>query len=593
MKTITLDDFGKSPKSVTPAKAGVQNYLASPPSRGRCLDSRRRGNDKDRRNKTSSESVTFDGYLENSRISFPVVLFLLIILFSMSPPCWAATLPETLQSLEAKVESWEVENIWPEVLRALAEHPEQADLLATAANLACHRGDYPDALRLMQRSLAVGGEDELRRGFALFIEETAQALAPYKRYETPHFIIFLDEKQDGVLVDYLAAALEKTEQAMARLYGFRPREKVRVELFRDAGAFYRGSALSARDIEVAGAVGLAKFNKLQFLSPRALVHGYRWLDAISHEYMHYLIVKLTANKAPIWFHEGFAKYEEDKWRQGPGYLSPLYQALLAQALKDGKLIGFEKMEPSLLRLETPEEVQLAYAQSASAIEFIIQSRGQEVLKQVMARMAESRTPGAGEAIREVMGMDFTRFAEEWKGHLAAKAGVGTDLKSVPVNVRRYKVREGETEDGRMELKEIKSLVARNRAHLGDRLKERGRMRAAALEYRRALTELGDSLPIMNRLSAALIDLGQTEEALAILRRALELDPDHPTPYVQLGQIYLQRKVCRAAGQVFEGSLQINPFNPEVHAGLAAALAALGDEAGSARERKIANTLLGR
>jgi hypothetical protein len=39
------------------------------------------------------------------------------------------------------------------------------------------------------------------------------------------------------------------------------------------------------------------------------MHGYRWLDAISHEYMHYLIVKLTANKAPIWFHEGLAKYE--------------------------------------------------------------------------------------------------------------------------------------------------------------------------------------------------------------------------------------------------------------------------------------------
>jgi hypothetical protein len=119
-------------------------------------------------------------------------------------------------------------------------------------------------------------------------------------------VILLDEKQDGILVDYLTDALEKTYQIMAQQYGFQPKEKVRVELFPDAKAFYLASTLSVRDIEVTGAVGLTKFNKLQFLSPKALVYGYRWLDAISHEYMHYLIVKLTSNKAPIWFHEGLA-----------------------------------------------------------------------------------------------------------------------------------------------------------------------------------------------------------------------------------------------------------------------------------------------
>jgi hypothetical protein len=155
---------------------------------------------------------------------------------------------------------------------------------------------------------------------------------------------------------------------VAKQNGFQTKEKIRVEIFPDTKAFYFASSLSARDIEVAGAVGLTNFNKLMVLSPRALVYGYRWLDAISHEYMHYLIVKLTSNKAPIWFHEGLAKYEETRWRNGPSYLSLLYQTLLARALAERKLIGFDRMEPSLLRLETPEEVQLAYAQAASAIE---------------------------------------------------------------------------------------------------------------------------------------------------------------------------------------------------------------------------------
>jgi tetratricopeptide (TPR) repeat protein len=499
---------------------------------------------------------------------------------------FATTSPETVESLRERLESWDVEEVWPEAQEALAKEPGDADLLETASRIAFYRGEYEESLRLMKRCMEVGGEDEKRRGFALFVEETIHVLAPYKRYETPHFVITLDEKQDGILIDYLTDALEKTQEVMARQYGFRPREKVRVELFPDTKAFYLCSTLSVRDIEVTGAVGLTKFNKLQFLSPKALMHGYRWLDAISHEYMHYLIVKMTANKAPIWFHEGLAKYEETRWRSGHTYLSPLYQSLLAQALADHKLIGFNKMEPSLVQLETPEEVQLAYAQAASAIEFIIKTAGQEALKRIMERMARSTTKGAGESIQDVLGMDFSQFEEKWTAYLASK-----ELKPVAgATVQRYKVKEESADKERMDLEEIKSLVARNRAYLGDRLKERGRAAAAVLEYRRALAESEASVPVMNRLSAALIDLGRDKEALEILKRALVLAPDHPTPYTQLGRIYLKLNDFVQARKAFEESMQISPFNPEIHVGLAEAYAVLGDAAGAAKERGIAHKL---
>jgi tetratricopeptide (TPR) repeat protein len=439
---------------------------------------------------------------------------------------------------------------------------------------------------MIKRSMEAGGEDEKRKGFALFIDQTINVLAPYRRYETPHFIIWLDEKRDGILVDYLTSGLENTYQAMAQQYGFRPKEKVRVELFPDAKAFYLASTLSVRDIEVTGAVGLTKFNKLQFLSPRALVHGYRWLDAISHEYMHYLIVKMTSNNAPIWFHEGLAKHEETRWRNGPTYLSSFYQTLLARALAEKRLIKFEDMEPSLIHLETPEEVQLAYAQAASAIEFIVATAGGEGLKRIMDRMAQTETKGAGQAVTEVLGMEFSEFQRRWEGYLTAK-----QLTPVAgVTMHRFKVKEGKATEEQMDLEEIKSLVARNRAHLGDRLQERGRAGAAVLEYRRALEELRDSVPIMNRLSSALIGMGREGEALEVLKRLVALAPDHPTPYARLGQVYLTLKDFRGAKQAFEECIQINPFNPEVHVGLAQAYATLGDTVGAAKERDIANRL---
>ncbi|MFB3885912.1 MAG: tetratricopeptide repeat protein [Thermodesulfobacteriota bacterium] len=515
-------------------------------------------------------------------VAATVILTTLLVLPSLS----GAASPELIESLKAKLESWEVEEIWPEVKEALAREPKDAQLLELASQIAFHRGDYQESLKLMKSAMEAGGEDDTRRGYALLTEETINVLSAFKRYETPHFMILLDEKQDGILVDYLTEALEKTYQTMARQYGFEPREKVRVELFPDAKAFYLASTLSIRDIEVTGAVGLTKFNKLQFLSPKALVYGYRWLDAISHEYMHYLIVKLTSNKAPIWFHEGLSKYEETRWRNGPSYLSLLYESLLARALDEKRLIGFDRMEPSLIRLETPEDVQLAYAQAASAIEFIIARAGHEKLREIMNRIAGATARGASEAIREVLGLPFPEFEEKWKDYLVLK-----DLKRAEgVALHRYKVKEGKVDEERLDMEEIKSLVARNRAHLGDRLKERGRISAAVLEYRRAMAETRDSVPIMNRLSSALIDLGRDEEALGILNRVKEISTDHPTPYTQMGQIYVKLGNFKKAREAFEEAIQINPFNPENHLGLAQACEMLGDPSVAAREREIVRKL---
>jgi tetratricopeptide (TPR) repeat protein len=159
------------------------------------------------------------------------------------------------------------------------------------------------------------------------------------------------------------------------------------------------------------------------------------------------------------------------------------------------------------------------------------------------------------------------------------------------NVRRFKIKEGRVSEESMDMEEIKSLVARNRAHLGDLLKERGRMGAAVLEYRRALADTRDSVPLMNRLSAALVGLGREEEALKLLQRAEELSPDHPTTYTNLGQARMQLKDFQGAKEAFLASIQINPFNPEVHRDLATVYEMLGEKTAAVREKEIARRLV--
>ncbi len=517
-------------------------------------------------------------------ILIPVAVLIGSFLFFISLGI-AAVSTDVLKSLSDKLDRWDVEEAWSEANGLLAKDPKDPKLLELVSQSAFYRGDYQESLKLMKSALELE-EEEKRKGFILFLEGTIGVTQSLKRYESSHFSISLDEKQDGILVDYIIDGMEKTYRFMGEHYGFTPKEKIRIEVFPDTKAFFYASSLSARDIEVTGAVGITQFNKLMVLSPRALVHGYRWLDAISHEYMHYLIIKLTANKAPIWFHEGLAKYSETKWRNGSSYLSLLYETLLSRALAEGRLIRFEQMEPSLVKLETPDDVQLAYAQAASAIEFIIAKVGHEGLREIMRQMATSNTGGASDSIKGVMGLEFNEFEKEWKDFLASK-----DLKGVDgVNVRRLKIKGGLADEERLDLEEIKSMVARNRAHLGDQLKERGRAGAAVIEYRRALTENPNSVSILNKLSSVLIAMDREKEALELVVRARDLSPDHPTAYAYLGKIYLKQKNFKPAMESFQDSIQVNPFNREVHLGLAEAYESLGDKRSGQKEREIAEKL---
>ncbi len=517
-----------------------------------------------------------------------IVLFILMFVFFslfLFSQGTAAVSPEALQSLSEKLERWDMGEAWSEAKDLLIKNPKDPKLLDLASQSAFYRGDYQESLKLMKSSLELE-EDEKRKSFVLFLEGTIGVTQSLKRYESPHFSISLDEKQDGILADYFIDSLEKTYRVMADHYGFTPREKIRVEVFPDTKGFFYASSLSARDIEVTGAVGVTQFNKLMVLSPRALVHGYRWLDAVSHEYMHYLIIKLTANKAPIWFHEGLAKYDETRWRNGSSYLSPLYETLLSRAQAEGRLIKFEKMEPSLVKLETPDDVQLAYAQAASAIDFIIAKVGHDGLREVMRQMSTG-AGGAGDSIKAVMGVEFVEFEKNWKDFLASK-----NLKGVNgVTVRRLKIKGGLADEERLDLEEIKSMVARNRAHLGDQLKERGRMGAAVIEYRRALAENPNSVPILNKLSSVLIGLDQEKEAQELLIRARDLSPDHPTVYIYLGKIYLRHKDLESAMESFQTVIQINPFNPEAHLGLAEVYEMQGEKERGSKEREVARKLM--
>jgi tetratricopeptide (TPR) repeat protein len=512
---------------------------------------------------------------------------LLMALLALASPALGQ---DMLRQAEVALERWDGEEAYRLARSVADERPRDPQVLALLTKAALYRGEYLEAARQAAQWREVEPENEYAKGWKAFAEQTAWAVQDFKTYTSPHFILRLQEERDGVLAEYALEALERGYEFLARDLGYQPSAPVRIEIFPDHERFHAASSLSKRDIEVTGAVGICKFDKVMLLSPRVLLRGYRWLDAVVHEYVHYVIVKLSHDKAPIWIHEGVAKHEESRWRSATSlYLSPLNRTLLAETLQTGDFVTFEQMEPSLVRLETPQQAQLAYAEAASAVEFILNKAGYPGLTAIFQHMARTETRGAKGPIEHVLGLSFTAFEEEWKQFVRMK-----NLASVPgVQLAQFKVVEkGEPDDDRLEQEALHSAAVERDLSLGDLMRQRGRSDGAIYYYDRARKARPNSPYVLNKLARSLLAAQRPQEAMPHLQHALEVSPDDSNSHATLGDVFRVLGQPDQARYHYEQAIQINPFNPTPHRYLVELYRQQGKAEASQREARVAARLQG-
>ena len=484
---------------------------------------------------------------------------------------------------EELLERWQAEAAHQWATQRLAAEPQHPIWRFVLGQALFYLGRYQEALEAFDQALATLPHPRMQ-AYREFVNQTMHSTAGLQLMETAHFRIYLDPQRDAVLMPYVGEVLERSYQRLGEIFQLFPSEKIRVEIFSTTDTFYPASSLSARDIEVSGAIGICKFNKIMLLSPRNLARGYRWTDSLSHEYIHYLLVHVSGNRAPIWLHEGIAKYFEDAWRlPQSSWLSRHTESLLAHALKHNSFVGFKNMEPSLVKLDTTYQVQLGYAEAASAIDFIVQGLGTTGLVRILHDLRDTPDDdGATAAIARVTGSEFPTFQEQWRQFLAAKQLQEHDGVRLP----RFELKEGDRLPADDLHKEIQSTIARQRTQLGDRLRQHGRLRAAAAEYRRALDKDPYSPYLLNKLAAALMAQGDWQPARQYLQRAQDLVPDYVTTYTNFGRLHVALQEYEQARVALGEALQINPFDPIIHRYLAESYRQLGQADKAQQEQQL-------
>ncbi|MEE9241173.1 MAG: tetratricopeptide repeat protein [bacterium] len=531
--------------------------------------------------------------------------------------------PEGYQRVVDEMRAWDLKKA-DEVLSELRrKNPGLPVWDALKGAIAYLRGDYAGSIESLSGALQKNPGDSEWLELRLHVKQSQSALSGFRVFRTKHFDIWHDPKKDLILLPYLAKTMEAAYEVFGKILGVRPTRRVKMEIFSDPERFHKASTLTRRDIEK-GVVGLTKFNKVMIISPGVLQRGYRWLDTAAHEYVHYLIVLATKNKSPIWLHEGIAKHMEKKWRglKLPP-LNPSELSLLARAQSEKLFIPFKSMEPSLIYLKTAEAVQLAYAESASAVDFIRRRVGKDALPKMFKAIRETpaakslsvgtRSPDSGgarppmsrpslieleatgppqtatPALEELLKVNLEKFEKIWRDDLKRQ-----NLRIHPgATVRKYKLKPtGPVVDSGADLALLKSAVARRRTRLADRLWLRGRMKAALVEYKRALRDEPYSPALLNRLARVELRLRLLQRALRNLQKAVEVDPDYGATFIHRGIAYEMSGKMKSARKAWEEAIQINPFDPLPHERLAILYEKSGLSKDARREFELARKLRG-
>jgi len=472
--------------------------------------------------------------------------------------------------------------------------PDSKKTRMLRAEMAFLSGEYQGALDLLDGlddSDVFGNVGHVRA----LAKSTLETTRDFASYESPsgRFVIMYPPGKDEVIVDLAAEVLDKAYEVIGDDLGYRPPEKIRVEILSRPQDLARVSTLTESEIETTGTIALCKYGKLMVVSPRATVFGYGWMDTLVHEYVHYVVSRASHDEVPVWLHEGIARFEQTRWRADPGVtLNGVEENLLATALKARRLIDFEDMHPSMALLPSAEAAALAFAEVYTMVGYIQDKQGYAGLRDIIAHTKAGKS--ARRAVAEVMDARFNKVEKAWKRHLKRSG-----LKRAPALAgftgrARVRKRDGEHDREAEEnagLDRVRNDKARKFARLGGILRARNMPKAAAVEYEKALATAGEDAHIAAKLARTYLELENFERAIELAKPLLKANEGDSGPPTTLGAAYLAANRPQDAAASFEIALRVSPFNPTVRCGLAQAYADTGKAALAKRERKACDTLL--
>ena len=217
---------------------------------------------------------------------------------------------------------------------------------------------------------------------------------------TRHFIVKYNIARHGRRVNDVLKVLEEAYATVGNHLDIYPSDHVQVELNTGSHNFNGIQSLT----DAAGTSSKKGINVI--LSSRTTLENLFLKVLLIHEYVHFLIDSIVPDGCiiPWWLHEGIAQYESQN-------LTAHSEAMMADLSKEDSFIPLQVLENGIQGFESKDLIQLAYAQAYSAVDYIIDTRGQDAIKTVLKGLSDGIQPGKA---LERVGIDYDTLETDWR-----------------------------------------------------------------------------------------------------------------------------------------------------------------------------------
>lgn len=199
----------------------------------------------------------------------------------------------------------------------------------------------------------------------------------------------------------------------AKTFGVTEDEPVDFFIYADRDAFYEALGPGTRE-NVGGQASADIRTMFALIAPGSIDDP--WVEnVVPHELIHLVFdtaVKNPYHFPPRWLNEGLAVYLSVGYEPGD-------RVAVDVAGRNGDLIPLDGLVGQFPT--SASKFSLAYAESASAIDYLIRTHGEDTMVSLVRSYADGRTDD--EAFEAAIGMDVAAFNEAWLADLGAKPAV--------------------------------------------------------------------------------------------------------------------------------------------------------------------------
>jgi hypothetical protein len=370
--------------------------------------------------------------------------------------------------------------------------------------------------------------------------------------------IRLQDDADRALLPLLSEVAVNARAAIERDLGVVMPRPLRIDLVRDHFSLSALSGLPLQAAETTGTVAVARWGRVNMISPRAAAGGFPWEDTLAHEITHLAITRATRDMAPLWLQEGLAKRQEIRWRPPrPFDGEPPADAVAKNALLTGQSVGVDKLGPSIAMLPSADAASIAFSEVSSFVEYWVRENGRAALRLLFLDLKGLGVSNASAALASVSGYDLDAWVLRWHEHL-------TKLPSAPVQ-RDDSAASADSLERELFGERISPADGRERARgmrSGDLLLARGAAEASTLRLRGALAGTPNDPVVRWKLGRSLIADRKASLAQALFRSQDEIEFAHPGWFALRGRTLEDAGDHVSAEVSFALALALDPYLEE-------------------------------